>query len=324
MDTQVDGRHGAMHPRDFARTEEPTMRHRSLLPALLLMVMAMASAMLSAAEGMPAGLPYESVVLRDGRQLTGHYDEAQGVLWLDGAGSPRLRVTPDDVVKRTPIVVDSDKKKPSRAPAATDAPLPTALPSVESREQAVATLERQLTDLDRRLIESRAELVKANARIQEWLKVYAKAEKIARANPGNGMSFENNDSYNLTKIRSEISFVREQLDRAQDAVNRQTERRQELVDGLREARGALANSKSQTPTPSVVVYTLEAAPHTNTLLEQRVQALEAELRSMQQDNARLRQVLEALVPIQTPQAPPAPKAMPSESDPANGLVAIIP
>lgn len=291
------------------------MRYRSFLPALLLM----ASAMLSAAEGMPVGLPYESVVLRDGRHLTGHYDEAQGVLWLDGAGSPRLRVEPSDIVKRTPIVVDNDKKKSPRAPADTSAPLPTALPSVESREQAVTALERQLTDLDRRMIDSRAELVKANARIQEWLKVYAKAGKIARANPGTGMSFENNDSYNLTKIRSEIRFVREQLDRAQDAVTRQTERRQEILDGLREARVALANAKSQTPTPAVVIYTLEAAPPTNILLEQRIQALETELRTMQQENARLRQVLEALVPLQ-----PLPKPMPSESDPANGLVALIP
>ena len=89
------------------------MHHRSLLPAVLLM----ASAMLSAAEGgMPEGLPHERVVLRDGRHLTGHYDEAQGILWLNGAGNPRLRVIPDDIVKRTPIVADNDQKTP-RAPA---------------------------------------------------------------------------------------------------------------------------------------------------------------------------------------------------------------
>lgn len=292
------------------------MRHRHLLPALLLVF----SAWITAAEGMPVGLPHERVVLRDGRQLTGHYDEAQGVLWLDGAGSPRLRVVPDEIVKRTPIVADNDRKS-SRPAAEKSVPLPTTAPSPESLQQAVATLEKQLTDLDRRMIESREELAKINAHFQEWLKVYAKAEKVAQADRGTGMSYENNASYNLTKIRSEIRFVREQLTRAQEAVARQTERRQELLASLREARQALADAKSQTPTPAVTVYTLEAAPHTNLLLEQRIQALEAELRGMQQDNERLRKILEALTatPPPTPQTP-----APSQIEAGDGLVAVIP
>jgi chaperonin cofactor prefoldin len=297
-------------------TEEPIMHHRSLLPALLLM----ASAMLAAADGMPDGLPHERVVLRDGRQLSGHYDEAQGILWLDGAGSPRLRVTPDDIVKRTPIVADNDKKAP-RAPAEKTVPLPTAAPSPESLQLAVAALERQLTDLDRKMLESRAELNKVNAHFQEWLKVYAKAEKIAQADPGTGIGYENNASYNLTKIRSEIRAVREQLTRAQDTLARQTERRQELLANLRETQQNLASAKSKSSTPSVTVYTLEAAPPTNTLLEQRLETLEAELRSMQQDNERLRKLLEALTP---PKPQPTTPTQPSQVDPVNELVAVIP
>jgi len=294
------------------------MRHRHLLPALLLLT----SALLSAADGMPSGLPHERVVLRDGRQLTGHYDEAQGILWLDGAGSPRLRVTPDDVVKRTPVVV-AGKEPKARDPSVATVPLPTALPSVESQELAIANLERQLTDLDRKMIETHDAVTKANAYFQEWLKFYAKAQKIAQADPGTGMGYENNASYNLTKIRSEIKTVREQLTRQQDALARQTERRQELLANLRQARQALSEAKSKTPAAQVVVYTLEAAPHTNILLEQRIQSLEVELRSMQQDNLRLRQLLEALVPPKPmPQLPQPSIAEPAE--PADGLVAVIP
>jgi hypothetical protein len=290
------------------------MRHRHLLPALLLVL----GTWISAAEGMPAGLPHERVVLRDGRQFSGHYDEAQGVLWLDGAGSPRLRVVPDDIVKRTPIVADNGGKQ--RPPAEKSVPFPTTAPSPESLQQAVAALEKQLTDLDRRMIESREDLAKVNAHFQEWLKVYAKAEKLAQADRGTGMSYENNASYNLTKIRSEILFVREQLARAQEAVARQTERRQELLTSLRNARQALADAKSQTPTPAVTVYTLEAAPHTNLLLEQRIQTLEAELRGMREDNERLRKILEALT---APRPAPQPAA-PSQVEAGERLVAVIP
>lgn len=291
------------------------MRHSRLLPAVLLML----SAVLAAADGMPPGLPYERVVLRDGRQLTGHYDEAQGVLWLDGAGSPRLRVTPDEIAKRTPIVAENGKK--ASPPPEKTVPLPTAKPSPESLQQAVANIERMLTDLDRRMVESREELAKANARLQEWLKVYAKAEKVAQADPGTRLGYENNASYNLTKIRSEISYVRELLNRAQDTVTRQTDRRMELLAKLQEARQALSAAGSpQVTTPTVTVYTLEAAPNTNAFLEQRIDSLEAELRSMQQDNERLRKLLEALVPPK-PQAPPT---QPSQAEPANELVAVVP
>ncbi len=290
------------------------MRHRTLLPALLLMT----SALLAAADGMPVGLPYESVVLRDGRQLTGHYDEAQGVLWLDGAGSPRLRVDPDDIVKRTAIVLVNGKKPPA-ASSEKSAPLPTTPPSLEAQQLAINALERQLTDLDRKMLTSREEVTKVNAHIQEWLKVYAKAQRAAQADPGTGLGFENNASYNLTKIRSEIRAVRELLTRAQETVARQTERRQELLASLQAARQALTET-TQNHTATVTVYTLEAAPHTNVLLEQRVESLEAELRRMQQDNERLRQILEALT---TPKPTPTP-TQPSQSESPDGLVAVIP
>lgn len=291
------------------------MRYQTLLPALLLVT----STLVSAADGMPAGLPRETVVLRDGRELTGHYDEAQGILWLDGAGSPRLRVEPSDIVKRTAVVVENDKKN-QRAPVEKTVPLSTTPRSVESQELAVTELERQLIDLDRKLIESRAELTKVNAHMQEWLKVYAKAEKIAQADPGTGLGYENNASYNLTKIRSEISAVRERLARAQEAVARQTERRKELLASLRAAHQNLAEAKAKSATTAVTVYTLEAAPHTNTLLEQRIETLEAQLRSMQQDNERLQKILEAL----TAPKPTPPPTTPSQAEPTDGLVAIVP
>jgi hypothetical protein len=291
------------------------MRYRTLLPALLLMSSALLAA---AAEGMPVGLPYESVVLRDGRQLTGHYDEAQGVLWLDGAGSPRLRVDPDDIVKRTAIVLVNGKKPPA-ASSDKSAPLPTTPPSLEAQQLAINALERQLTDLDRKMLTSREEVTKFNAHIQEWLKVYAKAQKAAEADPGTGLGFENNASYNLTKIRSEIRAVRELLTRAQETVARQTERRQELLANLQAARQALTET-IQNPTATVTVYTVETAPHTNVLLEQRVESLEAELRRMQQDNERLRQILDALT---TPKPTPTP-TQPSQSESPDGLVAVNP
>lgn len=291
------------------------MRHRHLLPALLLLI----GTMLTAAEGMPSGLPYERIVLHDGRQLTGHYDEAQGILWLDGAGSPRLRVTPSDIAKRTPVVV-AEKERKSSAPTTPTVPLPSSQPSPESLQQTVIALERQLADLDKRMTETRDALNKINAHFQEWLKVYAKAQKIAEADRGTGIGFENNASYNLTKIRSEIKTVREQLTRQEDALARQTERRKELLAALREAQEALAEAKSRTPAAQVTVYTVQPAPDTNRALEQRIEALEADLRSMRETNERLLRLLEAL----TPPTPEAPKPSPSVADPADGLIAVLP
>ncbi|MBA3699133.1 MAG: hypothetical protein H0W78_09780 [Planctomycetes bacterium] len=299
------------------------MRHYRLLPALLLMI----SALMSAAEGMPAGLPYERVELRDGRTLTGHYDEAQGILWLDGVGSPRLRVAPDDIAKRSPVVVaekEKGKDKKARASAENSVPLPTTPPSAESLQQTVATLERQLADLDRKMAETRAALIKINAHFQEWLKVYAKAKKVAEADPGTGIGFENNASYNLTKILSEIKGVRDQLTRQEDALARQTERRQELLANLREANQALSQAKTNTPT--VTVYTLPAAapaaPPANAQMEQRIAALEAELRTMRETNERLLRLLEALAPPK-PQ-PPQPSVTEPTAEPVDGLVAVLP
>jgi DNA repair exonuclease SbcCD ATPase subunit len=289
------------------------MRHRDFLPALLLLV----STMLAAAEGMPAGLPHERIVLHDGRQLTGHYDEAQGVLWLDGAGSPRLRVTPSDIAKRTPIVIAEKGKKTQTGPRV---PLPTVRPSPESLQQTVTALERQLADLDKRMEETRDALNKINAHFHEWLKVYAKARKLAEADPGTGLGFENNASYNLTKILSEIKAVRDQVTRQEDALARQTERRKDLLAELGNAQRALAEARNRTPTAAVAVYTVEVAPPASIHLEQRIEALEAELRVMRETNERLLKLLEALAPAK----PETPRPSPSVSDPVDGLVAILP
>lgn len=291
------------------------MRHRHLLPALLLLV----GTMLTAAEGMPEGLPHERIVLHDGRHLTGHYDEAQGVLWLDGAGNPRLRVTPSDIAKRIPIVV-AEREKKTQTPTRPTVPLPTATPSPESLQQTVAALERQLADLDKRMEETRTALNKINAYFQECLKVYAKAKKLAEADPGPGIGFENNSSYNLTKLLSDIKVVRDQLTRQEDALARQTERRKDLLAALDDAQRALAEARNRTPAAAVAIYTVEAPTQTSNQLEQRIEALEAELRIMRETNERLLKLLEALTPPKTKE----PRPSPSESEPVDGLVAILP
>lgn len=249
---------------------------------------------LHAAEHQPDGLPREQVTLRDGRRLTGWFDPALAILWLDGPYRARLRLRPGDVIRRSPLA--------EAAPASmtvTAGPGASRQLAIRLREQQVAELERRHQETGESIRVLTLTLGGLEGLLADLDRTLAdRPDPVADAAP---MSHQQQLRRQIVEMRRRLV----QLDEQSKALDK---RREQAVQLLARARASPTGGAEPSAPPAAMV-------------ESRLQALEDEVRALRADNQDLRRQLDLLrtppatpATPSTPAPPPAPEAVSAADD----------